>query len=124
VAEVRSNDMVQSAEAQGSELDTLDSPSESGVKPERIVGGVVLRAQCGDHANAPIADPAQCKRDRLRRRTIEPLQVVDREHERRGKRKQAQRRQHGHRDGTRAWQCSARACAQQRDIERRSLRLR
>src|SRR5215469_9691174 len=44
VAEVRSNHMVQSAEAQGSQLDTLDSPSERSVKPEGIVGYMVLCA--------------------------------------------------------------------------------
>ena len=123
VVEVRADDVVQRTEAERAEMDPLDSPGERTVQPERIAGTLILNAQRGDDTDAPIADPSQRECERLRRRAVEPLLIVDRQHHRRRGGEQAQQRQHRHRDGARARRRAVRARAHQRDLERPPLRL-
>ena len=70
----------------GAETDALDAPGERAVERKRIAHAVVLDARRGQDADAVFADPAQGERERLGGRPIEPLLVVDRQHDRRRRR--------------------------------------
>jgi hypothetical protein len=92
-------------------------------QPRRVDGDLERRAAAGPprqqvpHGRVP--EPARRERERLGRRRIEPLHVVDRHHHRAGG---AERVEHAERDRVRGRRRVPGRGAQQRHLERRPLR--
>jgi hypothetical protein len=115
--------MVQRAHAERCEPPPLDSSREREVEREGVAHIRLLDSERGHHRNRVRVDPAQREGERVRRRAIEPLLVVDREHDRRLAREDAQAGQQRAGDGAWARRLVAGARAQQRHVERAALRI-
>ena len=116
--EAAADHLVQLAGVERAEPQPLDL--ERMVERERVGRRLAVDADRGDDADRPLPDPAQREGERARRRAVEPLHVIQREDQRRGL---GEQRRHRGADRAAVRRRSARALAQQRDVERVALGL-
>jgi hypothetical protein len=83
VVELRANDVVQATEAQWPEAAALYTPGECGLQPQQIADAVVFDTHRGDGADAMFAQATQGEGERFSGGPVEPLLVVDGQHDRR-----------------------------------------
>lgn len=123
VVEPRLHDVVQLGEPKRPEAPSLDGARERDVERQRIRRASVDETHRRDDADVAIADPAQRECQRLGGRAIEPLLIVDGEHDRRRVGEQPQGGEDGRRDGACARRRPRWAGAHERDVQGEPLRL-
>ncbi len=109
-----------SAEAERTDLETLQPPPR-----ERLLQRGGTPGTLGEQKpNRLVLEPPRGERERLGRRRIEPLDVVDRHEHRPASRQRPQRVQEAERDRSRLRRDVRRLGAQERDLQRTQLRRR
>ena len=119
-AQARAEQLVQRTQAQRADADPGDSVRQRALQLERRTPAAVAASRHqhtdGLHAKAPHSEP-----DQVRRRRIEPLHVVDREHDRAPSRKRPERVEERERDRPSIRRRLRLVGKQQGDLERRPL---